>query len=615
MSYTFLEIRNAILAGEEGRSQARFPFGTDWRAAVQKAKISPSMEALTSQIREEAERALVEPIPTLRFSQFHLYEKEGTRLEYERPYFDRRRRLLGLTLAALLDDTGRYLQALEDLIWEICGEYTWSVPAHIPFGLEASLAGSRSVPHVIDLFAAETAHGLAETLYLLEDKLNPWIAYRIRSEIEERTLKSLFDNPVPFHWEYCTHNWGSVCAGAVGMTALLTVRDPDRLAGMMDRIIRTMECYLEGFGEDGGCAEGIGYWTYGFGYYTYFADMLETATAGKLRLLDGEKLRRIAAFPLAITMSENRFVNYSDASDSVTLHTGMVSRLVKRCGVDAPYMDAVPSFHQDHCYRFAHTARNLLWTDPDLLGSPVPEGEDVLSDLQWIMSRIRGNGGLLSFSAKGGHNEEPHNHNDLGHFIVHANGVSLLTDLGAGVYTRDYFGEKRYTFLHNRSLGHSVPVIEGTEQQPGRSSKAAVISQHTDKGHVQWSLDLTQAYPVPHLKQFVRSFDWAKAEQAGARLVLEDRLLFSRQPGSWEEAFITLQEPSLQPGAVHIAAEGAKAVLHYDEALYTAAYEVLPTQAHQGKPVTVYRLTFKPVQPAAEAVFRMTVDLAASGQL
>ena len=46
-------------------------------------------------------------------------------------------------------------------------------------------------------------------------------------------------------------------------------------------------------------------------------------------------------------------------------------------------------------------------------------------------------------AAKGGHNGEMHNQNDVGNLIVHAFGESLVADLGRGRYTRAYFGPAR----------------------------------------------------------------------------------------------------------------------------------------------------------------------------
>ncbi|RAV03033.1 heparinase II/III family protein [Paenibacillus sp. YN15] len=602
--YNFREIREAICSEAAGWTASRNPFGVDWKEKLRKLKTEKVFSGYVEEATAEAKRAADEPIGVLPFSLFHLFEKQGSRLEFERPYFDRRGRLAGLVFGTLLADADEYLPALEDLIWEICNEFTWCLPAHLEQGLEKVTAFTHKPEAVIDLFAAETAHSLAETLYLLEGRLNPWIVHRVRTEIEKRTFRPLYEEPARFRWESQTHNWSAVCAGAAGMALLLLETDKERLAGIIDRLVRTMECYLEGFQPDGGCAEGIGYWVYGFGYYTYFAEMLETYTGGKIRLLDNEKCRRIAEFPLAAALSDGCFVSFSDASDKSNLSAGLVARLAERFGLEVPYLPA-PRFHSDHCYRFAHLSRNFFWSKAELMGRHTPEGEWELEDLQWVVSRRKAENGLVSFSAKGGHNEEPHNHNDVGSFIIHASGSSILTDLGAGVYTKEYFGPKRYTFLHNSSRGHSVPVIDGQEQQGGRAYGAEVLEKSLCPGSVRLTLDATTAYPVPHLRQYLRSFDWSFAPGGSkGKLLLTDRFSFGKAPASLEEVFISLEAPVLEEGIATWKNGNGAVSLAYDAAAYAPEVEVIPTQAHQGEPITVYRLVLKALEPAAELVFR-----------
>lgn len=611
--YNFREIREAICSQEAGWTASRTPYGVDWQGNMARLKESGAFDSLVGEAVAAGERALQEPLTTLPFSLFHLFEKQGTRLEFERPYFDRRGRLAGLVFATLLEGTDRYLAALEDLIWEICNEYTWCVPAHLEPSLERAVAHTHQPEAVIDLFAAETAHSLAETLYLLEGRLNPWIVHRVKTEIERRTFRPMYEEPARFRWESQTHNWSAVCAGSVGMTALLLETDPERLAGITDRLVRAMECYLEGFQEDGGCAEGIGYWIYGFGYFTYYADMLEAYTDGRIRLLDSPKCRRIAEFPLAIALSDGSFISFSDASGRSGLSTGLVTRLAERFGLEVPFM-AVPGFHNDHCYRFAHLSRNFFWSKGELLGRHTPEGEWELEDLQWVVSRRKAGAGLVSFSAKGGHNEEPHNHNDVGSFILHANGSSILTDLGAGVYTKEYFGPKRYTFLHNSSRGHSVPVIEGQEQQSGRAHGAEVLEKTLAPGSARLTLDATTAYPVPHLRQYLRSFDWRAAPgESEGTLLLTDRFSFGKAPASLEEVFISLEEPRLAAGTATWKNGNGAVSLAYDAAAFAPEVEAIPTQAHQGQPITVYRLVLKALRPLEETVFTGEFRVSAGG--
>src|SRR5699024_2563227 len=97
-----------------------------------------------------------------------------------------------------------------------------------------------------------------------------------------------------------------------------------------------------------------------------------------------------------------------------------------------------------------------------------------LKESEWLISRYHLENISYGFATKGGHNDEPHNHNDIGHFILQRNGEVFLKDLGSGLYNDAYFGKERYSFLCNGSQGHSVPIVNGQLQEAGRSKKASI---------------------------------------------------------------------------------------------------------------------------------------------
>jgi hypothetical protein len=87
----------------------------------------------------------------------------------------------------------------------------------------------------------------------------------------------------------------------------------------------------------------------------------------------------------------------------------------------------------------------------------------------------------LVLSVKAGHNDEQHNHNDIGSFLLHAAGENVLTDPGRGLYSRDYFRARHYENVFANSSGHSVPRIDGALQrtEQGQSeTRRAQASEH-----------------------------------------------------------------------------------------------------------------------------------------
>ena len=97
------------------------------------------------------------PIPELKYSDFKLFFTTGDRSIYEEPYFNRRWMLDTAALMSLIyPENHDYLVRLMDVIYAICDEYTWCLPAH-----QGVLEKNNN--SVIDLFAAETGLYLAET--------------------------------------------------------------------------------------------------------------------------------------------------------------------------------------------------------------------------------------------------------------------------------------------------------------------------------------------------------------------------------------------------------------------------------------------------------------------
>jgi Heparinase II/III-like protein len=529
---------------------------------------------LTSLLRDIAAVAADDsPLPVLGFSAYNDFFQTGNRMRYEQLYFRRRSRLNALAAQALLDPDDDVTR-LADVLWAVCDEHTWALPAHIhhPEGWGPG--------QTLDLFAAETAHALAEIVTGLGPRLDPLVTQRVREEIDRRVLTPLAD-PRPLAWEGYGNNWESVCAGAAGMAALHLLPPSDRLSSIMERCARAMDRFLAGYGDDGGCPEGVDYWVYGFGYFVYYAELLREKTG--VDLLADPKVGQIAAFPHRAALGGGAYAPFSDAQERPWLPAGLLTRLSERFGTPPPTV--IPSYHDDHCYRWAHLARTLSWYRP-LPGSPALATSDFLPDLAWVVDR----GSDAVFAAKGGHNDEPHNHIDLGAFLLHVRGVNVLTDPGAGEYTQSYFSATRYDHLHPSARAHSIPVVGGHLQLPGLSRAASVLRHEVRPDGVDFDLDLTAAYEVDGLRRLVRRFRWWRT----GRLELTDEITASRELPV-QEVFVSRYAPVVADNCVT-----------WDDAvtLATSATVLVDRAAandHRGRPDVLYRLLLPVTAPAGES--------------
>ncbi|MEC9490155.1 MAG: hypothetical protein UMU04_04345, partial [Halanaerobiales bacterium] len=265
---------------------------------IKQLKKTKLLQRELTQIEASAEKFMSAEIPSLSLKNFKLFFENGSRQEYERKYFQRREALSSLAVMSLFSqgaEKEKYLNYLAEVIWKICSEFTWALPAHLDWNNynpeEISKAGVSSLKathfaddfieaskEVIDLFAAETAFALAEITYLLESELDSLVLSRVKSEILNRVLLPFSDLKNSYHWESLKMNWSAVCAASIGSAAIYLLKDNQELSRILKRVIDSFEVYLSSFAEDGVSREGPAYWNYGFSFYTYLAELLKKRT-------------------------------------------------------------------------------------------------------------------------------------------------------------------------------------------------------------------------------------------------------------------------------------------------------------------------------------------------
>ena len=505
-----------------------------------------------------ARAALTEPIPPLPWSLLRLFEDCGDRRRFEIPYFARRKRLADLEISILAgrDADGSLLAALHDLLWAICDEYSWSLPAH--FFLK------RPVPITLDLFASETGLYLAEALHLLEDRLDRRVAERCRAEIKRRILDSFLGDYPPEWWEKGTNNWGAVCAGAIGIAFLYEEADPARRRAALSRVVATMDAFLSSFPPDGTCLEGVGYWEYGFGSFALFADFVHQYTHGAADLFDDPRARRISLFPQSVALSGSRTVSFADGSRFYAPGSAATTILHRHYG-DAVRLGP-PDFARPAptmpSAKPALLLRALLWNNPDRKPAPLPDGAFFLADAQWLIVRHA----PFAFAALFGDNGSPHNHNDIGSFLLVDGDEEGPMDLGSGEYTRKYFSSERYTILCNGSQGHSVPIVGGSLQKAGGRFRATDVAFREEAGEVVFSGDIAGAYGLDSLASLRRVFH---VRPDDGEATVTDSFAFNGEPRPVTERFVGYADAEVTgPGEARF---GAFAV-RFDPALKASVH-------------------------------------------
>jgi hypothetical protein len=604
----------AILAATAGKP-ALPPLGdTAWASVRNNPAVLSWLTPITARAIAEAD----EPLPALTDELYADFSKTGARLPFERIYFERRRRLGRVAIAALLGDTTTRVRLLPSFLHkleEIMEETSWSLPAHV----WAEPSGKN--PMTIDLFAAETANNFADLLVVFKSVISSEFAQRVKARLRTQVFENYINREPPFHWSTLAMNWNAVCHQGVLGAALAIEDDHVLVARILARAARSLPTFISGFGDDGSTSEGPGYWSYGFGWFSELNAQLEHRTDGKLSFFeDDSKIARISRFAPLMTLSNGHFVNFSDGSRTGRLSGSLLTYLGERLADPLLSAQGLALYHH-----LAGAGHDLDATRSDFfcysrlaLRAPSPASlatarESVQPDIYFkdygaIVARgIDRQGHLWEFSAKGGHNDEHHNHNDCGSFLLNIDGVPALIEIGSPEYTRAFFSDQRYTFLAARSLGHSVPFINGCEQPAGREFAATVIKADLGGDRVELVVDLTKCYPPAALcKKLLRT--WVLEKTIG-RLTVTDTYELDG-PGTIESMLICQDAITHDSSDALLYTPGAKLRIRPVDGTQLSVVETCDYRGHVGTDETVQRLRFVPSDSSASGVLRYEITIA-----
>jgi hypothetical protein len=211
----------------------------------------------------------------------------------------------------------------------------------------------------------------------------------------------------------------------------------------------------------------------------------------------------------------------------------------------------------------------------------------------------------LAVALKGGHNQEHHNHNDVGSFVVVLGDRPLLIDPGGEVYTARTFSSRRYESKVLNSFGHPVPVVAGKLQQTGSQARARLVSQNFTNNTDTLVLDISSAYNVPELRKLKRTFVYSRTGKGS--LCVTDEVTFSR-PCTFSTALITFDSWKQSSSRSLIVHDSQKA-LNVDINITGSDFKIEPETINEDvnarkKPT---RLGINLTEPVTHALISLTI--------
>lgn len=475
-------------------------------------------------IIERADHYTVTDPPVMKFSKLHMYVTNGNREMYERDHVEYETRMHALFLAYVITEDEKYLEPLADIIWNICDFETWSIPAHVAEELTVEQRRRN-----LDLCSCIMGYRLSEIVYLIGDKLPELVVKRVKAEVRYRVIDAFkdADKEERYFWLTGHNNWPAVCIAGVLCSYLYLATDSE-INEQLPRMMQIADNYLAGFKEDGCCTEGYAYWNYGFSFFCVFAKMLCDYTGGKINYFEKDKVRQIAMFQQNILLNENQCLSFSDGGLSFEPYSWL-SHFLKRIYPEMQ-LPALPT----ECVTDYATAplkngtpiRYVLWTDPSLLGESMTPKSHIFRNAEWFIHH----GKDYALGAKAGHNDEFHNHNDVGSFLFSKRGLVTFCDPGGGEYTAEYFSENRYSLFITSARAHSVPIINGIYQSFGKREGGVMIAEEN-----RFKFSMKGGYEIDSLSALTRDFECL---EDGVRIT--DTYEFTETPSSVAERFVSL---------------------------------------------------------------------------
>ena len=462
---------------------------------------------------KDAEKRLNMPVPRFSVEEFNAQvKKTGKRPSVRSFYTQLNRNLAVMVIAECKENKGRFIPKIEETLDAFI---TGVNPAfgHL-FLYDKDMKRQYEYGwRYIELNNALNFCNLATAYFLMDNKISPELRKRVYAYMDEWAITPMFWNlTFPnraalrkanyrtscMSWLVGRHNWNPYCNAFTIVVSLAVVESSEQRAYLVASMKKSLENYVDQLTDQGYITEGVGYWRMGILAYLRGVHKVRLATGNQVDLLANapEKFRRSMYIGRDMMMAPGglypHFADHGVEGKPLTLGTSSLDMLNQAFGEKIypvelkPYDPPRMNLGLEYFYTLERRTRKrdfkpaapqlpYFW-DPQaqiLVARDVPEAKQP-----------------LSFAIKGGHNSEPHNHNDIGSFVVGVGSRILNGDPGIPIYTANKAGIIRSSGMH------PVPYPNKTMQAKGEKFCGKVLEVKNDAERSMLKLDLAKAYPA-----------------------------------------------------------------------------------------------------------------------
>ncbi|WP_372743961.1 hypothetical protein [Lutibacter sp.] len=529
--------------------------------------------------------------------------KGGIRGIYKPRYYRTMQRLESYVLAECMENKGRFIPQIETYATAIMNMKSWLHPNHDDN--ENSVLEGKRVS--IDLGARRFGSDLALTQQLLGEKLSPTINKRITEQLKWRIvdtyLTSCKENDKNNHWIKSTSNWNSVCTSGSMFVAISTSKSKDERIAAVGSALNSMKYFLSGFGQDGYCSEGAGYWNYGFGHYLYLAQILYDYTDGQINLFDAgnsEKLKNVGNFPKTYQIHPGICAPFSDGVSHVSNDGGFAYNMsARKYGANMPVNPKKAKTYDSYSavFQLIEWEYEAEENSKKEIYQSINELPDYtyFDDFGIVISRGKQKE-PLSIAIKAGHNSENHNHSDVGSYTVVLNEEIITGDIGAPSYIAGAFSKDNPA---RSSWGHPVPKINNTLQSNGREFEGKIKETEFSKDLDKVVIDLITAYEIEALTKLERTMS---NDKSGLGEISITDTFSATKPVTFGTSIMTLSDYEIVNDSTIILSvnnQKLKAIVSSDSGTVKITDEIVPVKhLREGGPA--YRIGIEITKPISE---------------